>query len=128
MGNLSAKVALRRAYDLDNGIYSEAVDAKVPFSLIAMHEPEAAANKGKWDELLEKYHTHQIKDYFNFTFTDWVSQPNDMVEKQINTSIRWREREVNAKSEETKELEAQLSQQGITVPNVQMMKEKGHGQ
>lgn len=116
MGNLTAKVALRRAYDLDNHIYTEHVDAKEPFSLIAMHSTEAAANKGKWDDLLEKYHTHQIKEYFNYTFTEWVNQPNDLVEKQINISIRWREREVGVKDEETKELESQIAKNGVPIP------------
>lgn len=107
-GNLAAKVALRRAYDLDNTIYTEAVDSKEPFSLIMMHQTEAAANQGKWEELLDRFKIHQIKEYFGFNFTEWVNQPNDLVEKQINASIRWREQELQLNQKTTTELEKGL--------------------
>lgn len=110
---MSAKVALRRAYDLDNGVYSDTVDKKDPFSLIAMHPTEEAANNGKWIELLNRYRTHQIKEYFSFNFTEWVSQPNDLVEKQINLSILWREQELRKAENVTAEVE---KQQGINKP------------
>lgn len=94
MTNLAAKIALRRAYDIDNGIYTESYDSKNPYSLIQMHPAEAAANKGKWDELLETYAVHSIGKYFHCSFDEWVKQPYDMVQKQIALALRLKEDEL----------------------------------
>lgn len=66
------------------------MDKKNTFSLIEMHPTELAANRGKWEELLEKYKIHNIKEYFGCSFADWVALPNDLVNRQIDFALRWR--------------------------------------
>lgn len=94
MTNLSAKISLRRAYDIDNGIYTPAIDKNHPFSLIEMHPAEAAANNGKWNELMESFAVHSIGKYFNCSFDQWVKQPYDIVQKQIALALRLKEDEL----------------------------------
>lgn len=59
-----------------------------------MHPAESAANRGKWDELIESFKVHDIAKYMNMSFTDWVAQPADLVSKQIKAAIRWKEQEL----------------------------------
>jgi len=79
---------------MDNGVYTERLEAKETFSLIMMHPSEQAANNGKWDELIESFVVHDIGKYLHMSFMEWVHQPNDLVTKQIKAAIRWKQREL----------------------------------
>lgn len=107
---------MRRAYDIDNGVYTTQVDTAQPFSLIMMHEPELAANQGKMEELMESFVVHDIAKYFNLDFTSWILQPNDIVLKQIKAAIRWKQRELKDANEKFSSILDQTGQPFIKQP------------
>lgn len=107
---------MRRAYDIDNGVYTTQVDATQPFSLIMMHAPELSANQGKLEELMESFVVHDIAKYFNLNFTDWILQPNDTVLKQIKVAIRLKQRELKDANEKFSSILDQTGQPFIKPP------------
>ncbi|UQT03163.1 hypothetical protein TOTORO_03000 [Serratia phage vB_SmaS-Totoro] len=87
---------LRRAYDLDNGIYSEEYDRSNPYSIIEMHRVEAAANKGKYVELLEFFRLHEVGKELNMSFAEFINMDNDIIEMVKLCCTRWRSEDDNA--------------------------------
>ncbi|ATA65341.1 hypothetical protein CPT_Moabite_099 [Serratia phage Moabite] len=90
---------LRRAYDLDNGIYSEAYDKATPYSIIEMNQVEAAANKGKFVELLEFFRLHEVGKELNMSFTEFINLDNDIIETIKLCCTRWRSEDDSATRE-----------------------------
>lgn len=82
---------MRRAYDLDNGIYTEEYERANPFSLIEMHPSEAAANKGKYVELLEFYRLYEVGKELHLSFKDFINLDNDMINSIKECCARWRQ-------------------------------------
>lgn len=103
---------LRRAYDLDNGVYSEAYEREHPYALIEAHEFETNAFKGIFHLYAERYERFGVADRFKISFTEFMQYHPEDCEFMISYC------EKRQKEEEriTKEAQANADKRVISDP------------
>lgn len=79
--------------------------------MIEIHETELAANRGLLEELIEQFYRHEIKDRFGFNFTEWIQQPKDTIDRQIDAVLRWRGEEVKSAEKQTGAIENSMNKE-----------------
>lgn len=69
---------LRRAYDLDNGIYSESYEKDHPYALIEAHKAETNAYHSVFYLYAERYERFGVWDRFHIDLNTFMShEPED---------------------------------------------------
>lgn len=69
---------LRRAYDLDNGIYTEDYSRKHPYAVIEAHAAETNAFNGLFHLYAERFDRYGVADRFKISLTEFMQyQPED---------------------------------------------------
>jgi hypothetical protein len=64
---------LRRAYDLDNGLYTEQYAKDHPYAAIEAHAAETNAYNGLFFLYAERYERYNVYDRFHISLTEFVS-------------------------------------------------------
>lgn len=104
---------LRRAYDVDKGIYSESYTKKHPYAVIEAHKFETNAFNGLYHLYAERYERFNVWDRFHISLTDFMEQHPEDCEWMINYSEA-RQREEEKMAENVKN---RTKQSIITDPN-----------
>lgn len=84
------KIAMQDLFETRFGIYNHlSPQGYRPLASVAFHDAEDINQDSRLDDLMDRYHQLNIREYFGLTFVEFLELPTDIVAMMFEKAERW---------------------------------------